>query len=78
MKEENRLYQIWCTYLPLFAQGLMDFISFDDYKRQVLKPIQKQSGNAITIFQSNSKTDEEILADVDSILNMKFTEDSSF
>ena len=52
-EQEARIWERWITLIPYMELGRIKFISFDDYKKALLKPKVKAS----------TKTTEEIMAE---------------
>lgn len=71
-KEDDRLYQLWLIQFPYMTNE--SYISFNDYKRESNKTPSNNSdtNNAKTdnSIQYSNKTENELLQDAESILNM--------
>ncbi|MEG0694159.1 MAG: hypothetical protein RR440_00290 [Erysipelotrichaceae bacterium] len=58
---EDRLYLAWVVHLP--HMNSENFISFNDYKNNIVNPNSKQ-------IKTSDKTDEEIMAEANDIIKM--------
>ena len=51
---EKEIYERWLTLYPLMGAGIMNYVSFEEYKQKILE-------NTKASIQNNRLTDEEVV-----------------
>jgi len=55
-EKEKDIWQAWLTLYPLMARGKMDFVPFDQYKKDLMKPAIS------TTEKTHQEIEDEMLA----------------